>query len=109
MDTGSSGIWNGITGCSGCPVAYPLYSASTDSACSILSSTDYLSYGSGSLEGNIMSNTIAVGGSSVTVTMLGVTSANGFSNQALSGLIGLAPSPMPSSYNLALFMNSLVS
>jgi len=56
-----------------------------------------------------MSDTISFAGNSVTVNMLGVTSASGFSNQEEGGLIGLAPNPMDSSYNLDLFMSNLVS
>lgn len=54
-----------------------------------------------------MSNTINVGGSSLSVTMLGVNSASGFSTQYESGLIGLAPNPMASSYDLSLFQSTL--
>ncbi|KZP34386.1 acid protease [Athelia psychrophila] len=93
LDTGSSDLWLASSECTSCPSSSPQYTASSSSSSTSSSSQPVsISYGSGDVEGTLVTDTVTLAGYTVSSqTLLAVvqTSASLLSG-GVSGILGLA-------------------
>ena len=93
FDTGSSWLWAGVSGCSGCPSSSTLNSDQYSPS----SSSRSITYGSGTISGYISNTTVSVTSSQsqavTNMAMIAVNSANlpGISSTTWDGILGLLP------------------
>lgn len=94
LDTGSSDLWFSSTDCSGCPSDTPSFSTSASSTYKPNTSTEGISitYGTGSVDGVLGSDTVSMAGLTVAqqTFVLGLELGKDTLDQNVSGIMGLA-------------------
>lgn len=89
FDTGSSNLWVPSSSCSGCGASNS-FDVSSSASYFALDESFSISYGSGSAEGTVGSDTVSIGSLSTTAEFGLITSATGFATSDFDGICGLA-------------------
>ncbi|KAK7002213.1 acid protease [Favolaschia claudopus] len=93
LDSGSSDLWVGGSKCSGCPTGLTLYDPSKSSTATNSSSVKAIQYGSGSVQGDLFTETIRMGNSfsvSKQGFLIGSKVTDNLLTSPVAGLLGLA-------------------
>ncbi|KAL0575800.1 hypothetical protein V5O48_006178 [Marasmius crinis-equi] len=92
LDTGSSDLWVATTGCSGCNSDTPFYDPSKSSSAQNSNRPVSITYGSGAVQGNTVTDTVSMGPFTIaSQTLLAVTAVSkDLLDGTVSGILGLA-------------------
>ncbi|KAL5523428.1 hypothetical protein ACEPAG_7601 [Sanghuangporus baumii] len=92
LDTGSSDLWVASNQCLACPQDSPSFDSSQSSSLSSSQQSITISYGSGRVSGTVATDTVSMGGFTVSGQTLSIVDqiSSNFLTQPVSGLMGLA-------------------
>ncbi|KAI5116824.1 hypothetical protein M0805_006236 [Coniferiporia weirii] len=92
LDTGSSDLWVASTSCQSCPQGIPLFDNTKSSSLTLSQQEITISYGSGEVGGELATDTVDMGGFTVSAQTLTLVTeiTSDFLTAPVSGLMGLA-------------------